>query len=134
MKIDSQEKKRLNVFGYGLAVILGLFALRLWFKDGWVFQHIFYVTAMTTILVLTISCPAFLKPFYRQWMQVAHMIGTLLTQILLTVIFYGLFTPIGIVLRILRKDLLDRPIETHKSSYWILKEGQSDKNRYKQQF
>ena len=134
MQNDNQEKIRLKVFGYGLVVILGFFAARLWFKQDWASGPIFFAAAMTMILCLTIFRPVALNPFYGQWMKVAHAVGTVLTQILLTLLFYGIFAPAGIVLRILRKDLLDRTIEINKSSYWIPKEGQDDKGRYQQQF
>ena len=129
-----KEKFNLKVFGYGLALIIGFFAVKIWFKHGWQTPHVFLILASSLFFFITTFYLEALKPFYRQWMKVAHALGAIVTQVLLTGLFFGLFAPIGILLRLLRKDFLDRTIDVNKISYWIARETQLDKNRYKQQF
>lgn len=113
-----QERKQLVVFGYGLAVISGIMAWRLSVKgagDSVVFILIGSACGLAAVTVLDASR---LKPFYKKWMAAAHGVGTLVTSAVLVVIFYGMFGLIGIVLRLLKKDLLDRKIEASAASYW----------------
>ena len=53
----------------------------------------------------------------------------------LALLFYLVFTPVGIILRIARKDFLDRELEPQARSYWIKrKKAEFDKENYKKQF
>ena len=114
----------------------------------WILAVHFYLLAQNlNILLLILLCVAFgflivtilkvdlLKPLYSKWMKVAHFIGTLITDIILCVVFYVLFGIAGIILRILKKDLLDRAIHPSSASYWIKrKQTDFDKKCYSQQF
>ena len=87
--------------------------------------------------ILIVSCAKIekLEPLYRAWMKGAHFIGTAFTGILLCVIFYLVFAPVGIVLRILRKDLLDQKMEAGKMTYWQKIEIKKfDQKSYQQQY
>jgi hypothetical protein len=54
---------------------------------------------------------------------------------LLIIIFYLVFAPVGLVLRLIKKDLLNRKIEAERDSYWIKKEHiEFDKSRYEKQY
>ena len=76
-----------------------------------------------------------LKPVYNIWMPAAHFIGSVISGIILSVVFYVTFGISGIILRLLRKDLLDQKICINKESYWTRKdEGVFDKERYTKQF
>lgn len=65
----------------------------------------------------------------------AHFIGSVITGIILSLLFYLVFGVAGIVLRLLRKDLLDQRIDRDNHSYWKSKEQTAfDKNDYARQF
>jgi len=75
--------------------------------------------------VFTISIIFFknsLRLFYIGWINVGIILGTLVSPILLSVIFYLLFTPIAIVGRLLGRDEL-KIRHAQKETYWIDKEG-----------
>lgn len=71
---------------------------------------------------LAFITPLILKPIYIAWMRFAFVLGWINTRLILAVMFYLVFTPAGIILRLLRKDLLDRRIEKGNQSYWKKKE------------
>ena len=76
-----------------------------------------------------------LEPVYRVWMKLAHAVGGLLTAVTLTVFFYLIFGLVGIVLRLLRKDLLDRTWDESAKSYWVKKNAPPfEKINYLRQF
>lgn len=63
-----------------------------------------------------------LKSLYSLWMKFALILSWINTRLILIILFYLIFTPIGLVLRILGKDLLDRKINKISKSYWRKKE------------
>ena len=66
---------------------------------------------------------------------VAHFIGKIVFGILLSILFYFIFGITGIVLRLLRKDLLDEKLESERKSYWIKRKVEEfNKESYEKQF
>jgi len=87
------------------------------------------------VLITTIVKLGLIKPLYSTWMPVAHFIGTCISTLFLSLLFYIVFAPVGLILRIINKDLLNRKIDKNASSYWIEKEKHKfDQKRYTQQF
>ena len=129
------EKKNLKVFGYGLSVILGLFAFKLLKEPDGIMAAGWLVVGAVVFVCLALFRYDLLKPLYRKWMMVAHLIGNVVTAVILCVVFYFVFGMAGIVLRLLRKDLLDRAIEPKRDSYWTKKEAPAfNKVNYTKQF
>ena len=129
------EKKQLVVFGYGLAVILSLISVHLWRHHGWHIAHVILFPFIITLIFLTAVRYSLLRPFYRQWMRGAHFIGSLITGVILSLLFYLVFGVAGIILRLLRKDPLDQRIDRAVNSYWTSKDQVAfDKNDYTRQF
>ncbi len=128
-------KKHLKVFGYGLAVICLLISFKLRKWHGPMAVRFILWTASGFLVILTTWKHESLLPFYRRWMSVAHIIGRVISAILLTLIFYLIFAAAGILLRILRKDILNERIDPQANSYWIARERHDfNKERYTQQF
>jgi len=63
-----------------------------------------------------------LKPIYAVWMKLAFILGWINARVLLLAIFYLIFTPMGLAMRLFGVDLLDRKIEKGRQSYWKRKE------------
>lgn len=65
----------------------------------------------------------FLKSVYAVWMKFAAILGIINVTLILSILFYIIFTPIGLIIRLFGRDLLDRKIEKGKASYWLKKES-----------
>ena len=63
--------------------------------------------------------PRVLSGFYKVWVKFGELIGGVISKVMLLILFYGLFTPISIALKILRKDLLHKKLDKTCQSYWI---------------
>ena len=131
----AQEQKNIRVFGYGLSVVASLIATRL----GGVYPNVIIVYGVLialSILLVVVTTYAWrlLAPIYRIWMKVAHAIGTVMTALILSVIFYLVFGVIGIILRLLKKDMLEQRSDSTTTTYWHRREIVFDKKRYTQQF
>lgn len=67
---------------------------------------------------LGIMIKFYLKTAYAYWMKLAFVLGWVNTRIILFAIFYLVFTPISIALKLFRIDLLERKIDKSAGSYW----------------
>ena len=75
-----------------------------------------------------------LKPLYVAWMGLTYPIGWLVSHVLLAVIFYGLFTIVAMVFRLLKHDPLQRRLDRGARSYWQEHRSPQDARRYLRQF
>ena len=67
---------------------------------------------------LAVVAPSLLGPVHRVWMQVAHALGWFNTRVLLGLVYFFVMTPIGIVMRLMGRDPLDRGVKD-QPSYWV---------------
>ena len=65
--------------------------------------------------------PTVLGPAYRVWMALGALLGWINTRIILGVIFFGLVTPIGIVLRLTGRDPMQRSFNREATTYRVLR-------------
>ena len=114
----NENKKKVLVFGYGLGFIAAFFALRLWVKHGWLVFPGGLLLAGLVLVVMSARDWQSVVPFYRRWMAVARVIGGIVSALVLTLLFYFVFAPAGIILRLLRKDILRKDIRPVNDSYW----------------
>lgn len=63
--------------------------------------------------------PALLAAPNRQWTRFGVLLGRIVSPIALGILFYAVFTPIGIVLRIAGKDPLRLKRDHEAKSYWL---------------
>ena len=76
-----------------------------------------------------------LKPVYASWMLFAFVLGWINTRLLLGAFFYLVLTPIGLLLRLMGKDLLDEALDRNAGSYWKKRERRPfEKGRYERLF
>ncbi len=95
--------------------------------------------AILAVLALTVgplglAWPRLVQPVYVAWIVLAFPIGWTVSQLALAVMFYGLFTPLGLVFRLLGRDPLQRTCRPGLATYWAPKAMASDPRRYFKQF
>ena len=114
------SKREVKNFGFLFAGICFLATVYLFYigSDRWTWP----LTGMVFFLVTGLFGYPVLRPLYLAWMKFAYILGWLNTRLLLGMFFYLIITPIGLLLRILGKDLLDQKIDRSKKSYWKLRE------------
>ncbi|OGW05861.1 MAG: hypothetical protein A2889_05345 [Nitrospinae bacterium RIFCSPLOWO2_01_FULL_39_10] len=77
----------------------------------------------------------FFKKIYDYWMLFAKALGWVNTRILLSLMYFVIFTPFRIISIIIGKDFLDRKIEKDRESYWQKREVKIFKKElYRRQF
>jgi len=110
---NAQARKRV------LLVALVLFLIVAW--------NLFRGRTTVALVVGMIACalvlsslilPALARRFHIAWMRVAGALSHLNNRILLSIVFYLLFVPYNLVMRLVRRDPLNRR-KAGRASYWI---------------
>jgi saxitoxin biosynthesis operon SxtJ-like protein len=93
-----------------------------------------FAAAALTIGPLGLLQPQAVRPIYVGWMVLAFPIGWTISQAILALMFYGLFTPIGLFFRLVGRDPLHRAQRPGLETYWNPKATPADPRRYFKQF
>lgn len=64
----------------------------------------FFLFPAIVCLVLVMSAPGVFTQWARVWFGFSHLLGTVVSKILLTIVFYGVAVPIGVIRRICGSD------------------------------
>ncbi len=82
-----------------------------------------WVILLAGLLVLPAAiAPSSLAPVHRIWMAVGESLGWINTRIILGVVFYGLLTPVGVVLRLMGKDPMHRRFDPNTDTYRVARQ------------
>ena len=82
-------------------------------------------------LILGILNSKILSPLNKVWFKFGLLLGKIISPIIMGVIFFLVVTPIGFIMKLLGKDLINLKFNNEKS-YWIEKSG--PKSKMKNQF
>ena len=85
----------------------------------------------TIFLLLGLINSKILNPFNKLWFKFGIFLGKIISPIIMGIIFFLVVTPIGLLMRLLNKDLLNLKFNNN-SSYWI--EKTEPKSKMKNQF
>ena len=123
----------LRKFGITIGIALGILGgLFLWRAKEFYFYFFILSAAFFSFGIIV---PALLKPIYKIWMTLAMLLGWLMTRIILSVLFYLVFTPIGLLARLFGKDFLNSNSNRNADSHWILKgTAKPERSNYERQF
>ena len=82
-------------------------------------------------LLLGLFNSSILAPLNKIWFKFGIFLGKMISPLIMGIIFFLVVTPIGLIMRILGKDVLNLKYNKNKS-YWIEKKG--PKSKMKNQF
>lgn len=126
MKIETLDKAGYRKFGLTMAIVIALlFGLFFPWAFGlkivvwpWVLSGIFFGLALLL--------PNTLSLIYKPWMICGHYFAIINTKIILALVFFCLFSPIALLLKLLGKDSMNRHFNDKSvSSYWETSKKQS---------
>jgi O-antigen/teichoic acid export membrane protein len=125
-KIQELDARELRKFGITTgALIAALFGVLL----PWAWDFRFPTWPWVIFIVLSLWAlinPRSLRPVYRGWMRFGLLISKITTPIVLGIVFYVVFVPVGIVFRLLRYDPMKRDFDSTSETYRISKSNQSE--------
>jgi len=118
-EIDTAPKKIRN-FGITFFVVFFLIGGLLVYK-GHILGYVGFGLGLL-FLAFGIWSPGKLKDFYKIWMGLALVLGFFMSRFILCILYYFVLTPIGVIMRLFGKDLLDQRWDKEAQSYWIKRE------------
>tara|TARA_B100001250_G_scaffold60787_1_gene47480 strand:- start:180 stop:569 length:390 start_codon:yes stop_codon:yes gene_type:complete len=82
-------------------------------------------------LILGMINSSILNPLNKIWFKFGILLGNIISPIVMAIVFFGVVLPTGIVMKIIRKDLIGLK-KNNKNTYWIEKKSQmtSMKNQF----
>jgi len=131
--IEESSRRQLRRFGFTVAAGLTVIGLVSWYRNHLVVPWTLWTIA-GLLGLLGLLLPRLLIPVQRAWMALGMALGWVNTRIILTILFYATFTPIGAIMRWFR-DPLDLELQKERTSYWVRREPQPlDSKAYERQF
>ena len=98
--------------------------------SGW-----YWIIAGVVLCLFRLITPLF-RAVYSLWLAFSIILGYFVSRILLTIIFFLVITPMGLIFRVIGKDPMERKLDRKAISYWSKKEQEADPSieRYGKQF
>jgi len=111
-------RKKGNNRGFGILFFIVFLIIAVWpiINDG----HLRIWSIIIAIIFLTLGIlnSKVLSPLKKIWLKFGELLGKIISPLVLFIIFFLLVTPIGLFMKILRKDLLNIKYSKNKT-YWI---------------
>ena len=125
-------KEEIRKFGIVIGIILLIIGVILLWK-----RNIYYPILMIMGIFLFVgglSIPIILKPIYIIWMIFATIMGWLMTRFILSLLFYGLITPISLIARLVGKNFIYLKGNRINNSYWNYRSNKVQNVDYEKQY
>lgn len=116
-KENTKSKKELRKFGLVMTIPLAIIGGFLFWKEKPAAPYLLVLAAF--FLISGLFFPTILKPVEKIWMKIAELISAVMTRVILFLTFYLVITPVGIILKLMGKDLLEIKFDPDKKSYWV---------------
>lgn len=107
-------------FGWTFSAILAVAGAYGVWRGGGMLPWLLAVGAL--LAILTFLRDAWLTPLNRAWMKLGELMGRVVSPIVLGVIFFGVFTPVGVAMRLFGRDAMARRFEPALRTYWVRRE------------
>ena len=87
-----------------------------------------------TIAVVGVCVPGIIRFVYVAWMAALFPVALTVSFILMALIFYLLFAPIGLMMKLVGRDPMYRKLDVSADSYWIRREQKREEAAYFKQY
>ena len=106
-------------FGLVFFVVFLIFSFWPLTYDGSI--RIWFAIISLIFLILGLMNSKLLTPLNKLWFKFGIILGAIIAPISMGVVFFLVITPIGIIMRIMGKDLLKKRYDKKKATYWIIR-------------
>ena len=126
----SSDLKWFGVIVAGCFAVLGTFA---WLRDHPRLATTLWSTG-AALMLLYYAVGPIQRLMFSMWMAITYPIGWTVTHLTMALMYYGVFTPIGLLMRLVGRDPMQRAFDRAAESYWEPHDPGSDPKRYFRQF
>ena len=116
---------------FGIVFFIVFLAIGLWPLINHHEIRFWAILISLIFLILGMLNSKILTPFNKIWFKFGIFLGNFISPIVMGIIFFFVVTPTGIIMRLLRKDLINLKTNNEKT-YWLKKNN--DNNNMKNQF
>jgi hypothetical protein len=127
------DARKLRTFAGLLAAVSAMALARLAWSVPAAWQSGLAVVGVV-VGVVGLVRPRWMRPVYVGWMAALYPVGWIVSHALLAAVYYGLVTPIGLILRACGRDPLRRRFDRAAPSYWQPRPPEPAPERYFRQF
>ncbi len=113
VKTTGQLRKYGLIMSSAFGVITVLLVLR--GRAVWVYTAV----PSAVFLIFALAFPKALSPVEKYWMKLASVMGFVMTNVLLVLVYIFAIVPTGLILRLLGKNSVRRGFQRNLNSYWI---------------
>lgn len=117
-EVQVKELRNFGLIVGGIFLVIGLWPI-VWRGDD---MRLWAVGLGGVLIPLGLLVPAVLAPVFKVWMKVGHVLGWINTRIILGILFYGLITPMGVVMRLFGWDAMRRVLVRDVESYRVVRQ------------
>ncbi len=114
-----KKKTKKELRKYGLIMFSAFFVISalLFLRDrsGWIYTFV----PSVFFLISSLLFPAILAPIEKRWMKMAGVMGFIMTNVLLTLVFILGIIPIGILVRIFKGGSFEKGFQKKATTYWL---------------
>tara|TARA_B100001173_G_C15913813_1_gene515308 strand:+ start:549 stop:947 length:399 start_codon:yes stop_codon:yes gene_type:complete len=132
VKFSEIELPSNRKFGVFFTIVFAVAAAYSYYSANVTLAYVFITAASIFLLVTLIKSDA-LIPLNKLWMRFGLLLGMIVSPIVLGVIFFGLFTPYALVMRLTGRDELRLKLD-EKTSHWIIRYDPITSESFKHQF
>lgn len=133
LKHITSTKSDLRKFGITVGTVFGLLGVLFLLRGKGAYPYFIIISA--ALILPGIVIPSILKPIYKVWMSFAVVMGWFMTRVILTILFFLIFTPISLISRLFGAKYLDVKIDKSAESYWNRRKStEFRKQNYERQF
>ena len=132
MKFSEIELPSNRKFGFFFTCVFALVSVYFLNSGNMIWVYAF-ISATFIFLVITLVKDELLLPLNKLWMRFGFLLGMIVSPIILGLIFFGLFMPIAIIMRLSGRDEL-RLKFSNKASHWITRSEPIKPESFKNQF
>ena len=126
-EIKTGSNKSFGIVFFVIFIIVALWPL---LKD----ENIRVWSLIVSIIFLTLGLlnSKILTPLNKLWMRLGILLGSIVSPIVMGVVYFGVVTPIGLIMKLFGKDVLNLKLDKNKPTYWLKKN--KIKSKMKNQF
>jgi len=111
-----ETKKELRKFGLTVGGVLAVIAALLFYFGKP--SAIYFAVIGGLLILLGALFPQMLKPLNKIWMGLAIILGFIMSRVILTILYYLVLTPIGLLAKIVVKKFMILKYDKSAKSYW----------------
>jgi hypothetical protein len=127
--------RELRWFAGLLIPFFGIIAGLWWRRSGQTTGPALMAGVAFAIGLVGLVAPTAIRAIYVAWMIAVWPIGWVVSHVLLAVIFFGVITPIGLILRAIGRDPMCKKFDRSAKTYWITRPAEEvDPQQYFRQF